>query len=60
MLEAEGGPVMAPPRQRIAYQPPERAYLAYLGHTLACDACRTGAQCATAARLGRAWREARR
>ncbi|MEV5688663.1 hypothetical protein AB0L68_36705 [Streptomyces sp. NPDC052164] len=60
MLGAEGGPVMASTRQRAAYQPPERAYLAYLGHTLACDACRTGAQCGTFIRLGRAWREARR
>ncbi|MFD9196550.1 MULTISPECIES: hypothetical protein [Streptomyces] len=60
MLGAEGGPVMAPTRQRIAYQPPDQAYQAYLGHTLACDACRTGAQCATAVRLGRTWRKVRR
>ncbi|MCX4675511.1 hypothetical protein OG413_09300 [Streptomyces sp. NBC_01433] len=47
-------------RQRTAHLPPDHAYLAYLGHTLACDACRTGAQCATAVRLGRAWRKVRR
>ncbi|MFC9862823.1 MULTISPECIES: hypothetical protein [unclassified Streptomyces] len=51
---------MAPPRQRIAYQPPDRAYLAYLGHTLACDACRTGVPCANAVRLGRTWKKVRR
>ncbi|MCX4681895.1 hypothetical protein OG413_42610 [Streptomyces sp. NBC_01433] len=60
MLWTEGGPVKAPTQQRTAHQPPYHAYLAYLGHTLACDACRTGAQCATAVRLGRAWRKVRR
>lgn len=38
----------------------ERAYQAYLGHTVQCATCRVGAPCGTAARLGRAWREARR
>ncbi|MEV6079402.1 hypothetical protein AB0L80_30475 [Streptomyces sp. NPDC052069] len=51
---------MAPTRPRIAYQPPERAYLAYLGHTLACDACRTGVPCTNAVRLGRTWKKVRR
>ncbi|MEV5680946.1 hypothetical protein [Streptomyces sp. NPDC052179] len=51
---------MASTQQRTAHQPPERAYLAYLGHTLACATCRTGAQCATVIRLGRAWKKARR
>ncbi|MEV5682195.1 MULTISPECIES: hypothetical protein [unclassified Streptomyces] len=51
---------MAPTRQRTAYQPPERAYLAYLGHTLACATCRTGVPCATAVRLGRTWKKVRR
>ncbi|MEV5686902.1 MULTISPECIES: hypothetical protein [unclassified Streptomyces] len=46
--------------QRTEHLPPERAYLAYLGHTLACGACRTGAQCATVIRLGRTWKKARR
>ncbi|MFC9861460.1 MULTISPECIES: hypothetical protein [unclassified Streptomyces] len=51
---------MASTQQRTAHQPPDLAYLAYLGHTLACDACRTGAFCATFIRLGRAWKKARR
>ncbi|MEV6080199.1 hypothetical protein AB0L80_34615 [Streptomyces sp. NPDC052069] len=51
---------MASTRQRTGFPPPERAYLAYLGHTLACATCRTGAQCATVIRLGRAWKKVRR
>ncbi|WP_328866142.1 hypothetical protein OG892_21375 [Streptomyces sp. NBC_00341] len=38
----------------------EAAYRVFLGHTTQCAACRAGAPCATAARLGRAWRQARR
>ncbi|RAJ64753.1 hypothetical protein K388_01948 [Streptomyces sp. KhCrAH-43] len=37
----------------------EAAYLAWIGHTTACAACRVGAPCVTAIRLGRAWRQAR-
>ncbi|MFD9427364.1 MULTISPECIES: hypothetical protein [unclassified Streptomyces] len=47
-------------RQRTAHQPPERAYQAYLGHTLMCDACRAGAPCATVILLGRTWKKVRR
>lgn len=36
------------------------AYRVFLGHTAQCAACRAGALCPTAARLGRAWRETRR
>ncbi|MFF8716144.1 hypothetical protein ACF07T_32635 [Streptomyces sp. NPDC015184] len=39
---------------------PDDAYRALLGHTYSCAACRAGAHCTTAVRLGRAWREARR
>lgn len=39
---------------------PDTAYRALLGHTTTCAACRAGASCPTAVRLGRAWREARR
>ncbi|OKI41657.1 hypothetical protein A6A29_37640 [Streptomyces sp. TSRI0281] len=60
MLGAEGGPVTASTRQRTAHQPPERAYQAYLGHTLMCDACRAGAPCATVILLGRTWKKVRR
>ncbi|MEV5200821.1 hypothetical protein [Streptomyces sp. NPDC053720] len=38
----------------------DAAYRVLLGHTTACAACRAGATCAPAARLRRAWREARR
>lgn len=38
----------------------DAAYRVLLGHTAQCAACRAGAPCPTAARLGRAWREARR
>lgn len=36
------------------------AYRVFLGHTAQCAACRAGAPCPTAARLGRARRQARR
>ncbi|MEV1044428.1 hypothetical protein [Streptomyces sp. NPDC049916] len=36
------------------------AHKAWLGHTQHCATCRTGVSCPTAAKLGRAWREARR
>ncbi|MCX5114582.1 hypothetical protein OOK13_40190 [Streptomyces sp. NBC_00378] len=39
---------------------PDAEYRTFLGHTLACAACRAGAACVTAVRLGRAWRETRR
>lgn len=38
----------------------DAAYRVFLGHTTHCAACRAGAPCPTAARLGRAWRQARR
>ncbi|MGQ4355274.1 hypothetical protein [Streptomyces drozdowiczii] len=38
----------------------DAAYETWVGHTIACAACRTGAPCVTAIRLGRAWRQARR
>lgn len=38
----------------------DTAYRTWLGHTLACAGCRSGDPCPTAARLGRAWRKARR
>ncbi|MCX4679341.1 hypothetical protein OG413_29315 [Streptomyces sp. NBC_01433] len=38
---------------------PDTAYKAWLGHTMNCSACRTTTTCATAARLGRTWRETR-
>lgn len=38
----------------------EAAYRILLGHTTTCAACRAGVSCPAAARLGRAWREARR
>ncbi|MFE6766379.1 hypothetical protein [Streptomyces sp. NPDC057689] len=37
----------------------EHEYKAWLGHTITCIACRAGAPCATATRLGRAWRQGR-
>ncbi|WP_329307046.1 hypothetical protein OG322_26650 [Streptomyces sp. NBC_01260] len=37
----------------------DHAYRAWLGHTLACAACRAGAACTTVVRLGHAWRQAR-
>lgn len=45
------------PRHRLRG---DAAYRVFLGHTTQCAACRAGAPCATAARLGRAWRQARR
>ncbi|MGW1658549.1 hypothetical protein [Streptomyces atratus] len=39
---------------------PDAAYRTWIGHTVACAACRAGASCVTAVQLGRAWREARR
>ncbi|MFD5975582.1 hypothetical protein [Streptomyces bacillaris] len=38
----------------------DAAYRAWIGHTATCAACRAGAACSTAVRLGRSWREARR
>ncbi|MFI5634709.1 hypothetical protein ACIA8E_36245 [Streptomyces sp. NPDC051664] len=38
----------------------EAAYRTLLGHTVTCGACRVGAACITAVRLGRAWRAVRR
>ncbi|MET7309199.1 hypothetical protein ACWD7C_20890 [Streptomyces sp. NPDC005134] len=38
----------------------EAAYRKLLGHTVTCAGCRAGTPCSTAARLGRAGREARR
>jgi hypothetical protein len=35
------------------------AYRDLVGHTATCATCRAGVSCATSARLGRAWREAR-
>ncbi|WP_176725310.1 hypothetical protein [Streptomyces sp. DvalAA-19] len=43
-----------------AEQTDDVAYRAWIGHTTTCAACRAGAACPTAVRLGRAWREARR
>lgn len=37
----------------------DTAYRTLLGHTVVCPTCRAGAPCVIAARLGRAWREAR-
>ncbi|WP_103530184.1 hypothetical protein [Streptomyces sp. SM11] len=39
---------------------PDTAYRALLGHTTACTACRTGANCPDATKLVRVWRETRR
>lgn len=36
------------------------SYRTWLTHTYYCPACRTGAPCLTAGRLGRMWRESRR
>lgn len=38
---------------------PDAAYRTWVGHTVACATCRTGAPCPTAVRLGRAWRAVR-
>ncbi|MEW1611661.1 MULTISPECIES: hypothetical protein [unclassified Streptomyces] len=38
---------------------PDAAYRDLLAHTTACDACRAGATCPTAAKLVRRWRETR-
>ncbi|MFJ4916039.1 hypothetical protein [Streptomyces sp. NPDC088726] len=38
----------------------DAAHRVLLGHTITCAACRAGAPCPTTARLGRAWRQARR
>lgn len=38
----------------------DTVYRTWLGHTIACAACRAGAPCPTAARLGRTWRQVRR
>ncbi|MEV6102599.1 hypothetical protein [Nocardia sp. NPDC051981] len=43
-----------------ARTPGDDEYRTFLGHTYACAACRAGAHCITAVRLGRVWREARR
>lgn len=37
----------------------DEAYRSLIGHTVACAACRAGAPCVTATRLGRAWRRVR-
>ncbi|MGY3679780.1 hypothetical protein ACVWXU_003403 [Streptomyces sp. TE33382] len=58
MRGTEGGPVMTPAQRQSVCPPPDSAYLSYLGHTLACSTCRSGTRCATAIRLGRAWRAA--
>ncbi|MGY5034340.1 hypothetical protein ACWC9U_26485 [Streptomyces sp. 900116325] len=36
------------------------AYVVLIGHTVACALCRVKASCPRAARLAKAWREARR
>lgn len=43
------------------HRPPgsDAAYKTWLGHTTQCAACRAGAVCVTATRLGRAWRQGR-
>ncbi|MET8377436.1 hypothetical protein [Streptomyces microflavus] len=38
----------------------DTAYRTLLGHTTTCSTCRARKPCATAVKLGRAWREARR
>lgn len=38
----------------------EKAYLAWIGHTITCPTCRAGVACPTAVQYGRAWRAARR
>lgn len=49
------------PRMATERAEPDSAYRTLLGHTTVCSACRAvGGLCPTAARLGRAWREARR
>ncbi|MBK3584074.1 hypothetical protein [Streptomyces microflavus] len=39
--------------------PGDTAYKTWLGHIQRCAACCTGAACPAAAKLARAWREAR-
>ncbi|MFB7555331.1 hypothetical protein [Streptomyces brevispora] len=45
--------------QQMTASPGDAAYRTWVGHTLVCQACRAGAACLTAVRLGRAWRAVR-
>ncbi len=49
-----------PAGRGTAYESSDTAYRTLLGHSTACPTCRAGVSCLTAAKLGRAWREARR
>lgn len=48
------------PQRNGRYESGDATYRAWVGHTQHCPTCRAGVSCATAVRLGRAWREARR
>lgn len=51
---------VAPVGQSTKHDRSDTAYRTLLRHSATCATCRTGLFCPSVAKLGRAWREARR